>query len=1841
MLKLGKESASASEKEVSRETSGNGWLKDHWCALSVCAIVIIALLLRTVFAYGISADSDFALSGGSGAQYHLHVIESILNGTYAIGVDSAVNYPVGGLNVNPPLLDFIAAGIASFTTPSAALGGLNPVIGALTCIPVYLVGKEMFNNKTIGVVSALIFAFLPLPIATSVFSNGNEYALAAFFVAFMSLFMFRAAKALDDEDGRKTVIINSVIAGVFMGLAALTWNGFGVLIAVAAAAMVVHIAVRRFAEKDMVLPYMAYAIMMVVGLVMAAIYYIPAGLWDAVFSGPCLLVVLACAFGAAFLALKKVSWVYSIPALVIALIVVLAVLYFAAGDLFDDLIGGNSVFTALMDAAVTTHVSMSNVSSYYGWLTMWLPICLAIYETYKFIRRDRSSARLFVTVWLYMMFFAVWASYGSAAVIGCVFGVGSGAAIVKLIQYANLGEWYSNMKSAGFPKLFRKMISPIPFATVIIVAFLVIVPNFVFALDAGVPTNDSDNVLYNGNTQYTIKTGDSYPVEDVWSSFAVDEKSGALISRTDYAYDAANYGGFNSVADSIGSGSPAIAHTLLADGSSGAIASMILRIMMSHDISDFESDFSNSTVFDTIYNYSKDKSALYDELRNNSEYYGKLKSEVTEENAMYFACTKCMTENMSTVELASTYDKVCETAGQKISYILLDPSMIPTQYGSGDQFSTTAYYADYAIDSYGAATQFFSYNTYYGYTIYTDKMYDTFLWKAFVGPSASQAGASSSYMYLYELSTSDGTYVSSPVGMAGFTLDKWIVRYTSDKTPDNDSKWDYIEYSDALAKQKSEGGTINYLASYMVYEYTGIAGSTSITGRVVSENGSSLDGLTAELYTYNSNVGKDILVSSDVVKDGKYSLAVPADTDSYTVLLKSGNVELAAFKDSIPAVYTMPTVDVSGQILAGDNAIAGNPLRLVLQNSNIDAAKYIVDTTDGSFTVSDMIGGQYTATVYDKSAAAVGTSTFTVAGDDDNKVTGLSVAVTTKTITATVKDTRGVAIDGGRVVATNASNGIQYSAAIEDGTAVVYVPAGTYTLQLTDGYVSEVSATYTISSSNRTATITAYPADEAAIVSEVPLTFSAGNFSTVSYDGKVALPKSAGTDKLLYTVYGMNGGKVVFGTYDGTLTTGEYTAYKVSGTLKNDGTATSGTLYFVNSEKQTVKVIADSEGAFSVYLPGGTYTVFANDGSSMVAITSVTVSSDTEMGDISLFDGRRVTAYIRYASGTSSGNLGLGYVTAKAEFTYKDVKYVMYGMTNTSGQWQVYIPDDVDCTITFNEGTLENDMFAGTNTTTSVAAGTANTTVYVTFSQYKEASTPVNYVKQVAIIPDYSMTLTPYSSGDDVTVTAGASSNINPGQYTVKLTEAGKYTDSTVYVYPGQAEFVGLEVIDAQAVTITKGDSDIITIETDDADASYFNNGDTYYFKDGYKYYISSAAGAASTSDVRYALVDLVSGTAPSTLNMTANVAPMTVTGYIGVPANGHVTVTSGDVGIYADVTSGQFTVRMPYTMTSATFAAEAKYTSGDTEYNYSASRNVTGLVDGSVVNIPVTGVGTEVVDEDAKFTASIDSASFSNGEGTVVVTIDNKSSKTATYVLSAGTAWSLTKAVSTTIAAESSKTVTVTGLYDDQIYAVGSKGMDVIVTNISDASSKTLKITQNSAASTGSKGVTILTSGERSGEHEGSLDKVSAVEYMYAVTMINNDNYAKEVTFTLPSASGWSVLVTDKDGHTIRESGESFTLYGLETTVFYVKYMPYGDATGTTVPSSTVTVNCDGTSKTLNMTPSTVDVTLKSMDASGDNIVNERSGVPIGIWFMLAVGILLLIAVFWLGSKRGVFSRR
>ena len=166
MRKLGIRSARPKEKG-SRSSSKDGpevWYRREWRLITLVAIMIVAFVIRTVFAIGVSAGSDFALSGGTGASTHAHIIESILNGSFAF-TDPALNYPYGSVNIYPAFMDFILAGFAKIAvlfgvSPGTAAAGTlafaAPVLAALTCWPVYLIGRKMFDDEKIGLLAALL-----------------------------------------------------------------------------------------------------------------------------------------------------------------------------------------------------------------------------------------------------------------------------------------------------------------------------------------------------------------------------------------------------------------------------------------------------------------------------------------------------------------------------------------------------------------------------------------------------------------------------------------------------------------------------------------------------------------------------------------------------------------------------------------------------------------------------------------------------------------------------------------------------------------------------------------------------------------------------------------------------------------------------------------------------------------------------------------------------------------------------------------------------------------------------------------------------------------------------------------------------------------------------------------------------------------------------------------------------------------------------------------------------------------------------------------------------------------------------------------------------------------------------------------------------------------------------------------------------------------------------------------------------------------------------------------------------------------------------------------------------
>lgn len=1869
MRKFGKESAAPADKGADRGNRGNGWLRSHWCVLALAVIVVVAFLLRFVSSYSVSADGDFALSGGSSAQYHLHVIESILAGTWSM-TDMSVNYPIGGSLYIPPLMDFLAAGVASLfqgsmgTTEAAslALGVLNPIFGALLVVPVYLIGKELFD-KTIGVVAALVVAFMALPISTSVFSSGNEYALAAFLVAFAVYFLVRMVKAADADTGSsRGVLLFGLVAGIFIMLSALTWNGFRVVIVMLAVAMVLQAIASRVRGKDFKTITFGYCVAILVGAIIPAAYYVPAGLMDSIYSGSLLVAVVSVVFTLIFMALRSKPWVVTIPALVIVFLVVCAVLAVAVPDMFDDFIFGNSPYVGTMDDLVSDRVSMSNVAAYYGWLTMWLPICLAIYEAYVYFRRDHSATQLFMVVWLFVMFFAAWTSYDNAAVIACVFGVGAGAAIVEVFRFAKVRDWASGVRASGLSGGFKKIVKPLPLASVIVVICLVIVPNVSFAVDAGSPTNTEGDHFYTGNTSFTINTGDAYPVGQIWDSYEDQPKDGALVSWIDYVYDSVSQGGFENVNDVLGSGTTASSHVYMADGSAGAVAAMMLRIMMSDGDVDYSACFQNSAVYQQIKGYIDDPASAKAEVESDPSTYGNVRADMTEENAVYLASMNAILSSMNEKEICDAYEAVCDASGDKVGYVLLSGSMLPLSYNDGDSFSTIAYFAGYSVDRYGAANEFYSYNTYYGNTQYTSAIYDTFLWKALVGPSAADAGYTSSNSYLSALAYSDGTVKAIPgYGLSGFTVTDWLVMYNAeDNATSTTDGWERMDGWEAMEKQAAEGGTINYLAAYVMLKYDGSpAGSSVLEGQVQQASGEAVSGATVSVYQYSDVYGDYVLYSETTSRDGSYEALVPAG--DYRVDISIGDVLVDSFTSTdARSTTTVEDSVVTGEVQVNGELYKGENMMLSLSGPQDKD----VEITDGTISIDGILPGTYSYILYGEDGTSLGTGSVSVYPGES---TGLVVTPTTRTITATVEDIYDNAIDGTAydtnpvVVATNVDTGAQFRTPIgEDGKAVINVIPGTYTVSLAEGLTSMTSSTQNASSSNRSVSMTAYTSETAEVQGApagVPLTIYAGDFSTVSSvddDGRVTfdVPVGLATDAMAYSVYGISGDTVYYGTYNGgrSISLQHADASTVTGAFKNGNSGVSGTVSLIRDDGFTARVSTGSDGSFTALVPAGHYTVYAqNSNGSRLYIGEANVTGEsTDLGELSSIDGRRIAATLRYDTATSDNNANLPFALAMVTFTYDGQEYTFTSMTNTSGVAYMYVPDDTDCTISFNnaEGTLDNQYFSCTDMTTEPARGASNTTSYVTIQYVGYSEDADNVVKQMPVTLDYDVELLFTETDETIELTAGQSQLLCPGEYEITMDgSTGYYFDGTVYLYPGQTELYGFEPVEVATANIERGEADAISVE---GEGSHFAFNGGYYLEVGYEYYFTSVNNSDSSDPkIAYGYVDLTGAEAGAQVNLdlTADQSRMEVTGYVGVNADGTITLESDGTKVQFDVTDGAYTLVLPEDMGSATATVEVSATVSGQEYWFSNTAEFTGMRDGSIRNVAVVSSEHEADpdEEEPAFDVQIDGATFQNGQASVQFTITNNGNSDMTYLVSSGSAWSLYSGCSVTVPAGQSVQTTVTGYYDAGRVAPGLDGVDLVVSDINGDDTVTEPITENSVQGSGTD-MDVL----KAGDDGAANDRITASQYMYAVTFVNNDSIAKQVTFDFTAPAGWYATLVDADGTFVAQNGGEVTVYGLQTVTYYVALMQVasdpteGEASGAvTVPTMNVNVSFNGSSVPLTLEPQDVSVSVDDSSVSGGDSLNERSGMPAGIWFLVAVIILMLIATFWLASKRGVFSRR
>ena len=206
----------------------------------------VALWLRAVLPYDQVFSGDWIKFTGIDAYYHMRIVDNLaLNFPSHMSVDPYRIYPGAPGVVSIRFFDWLLASsiwVIGLGTPTKHLvdivGVYFPaVLGALTVIPVYFIGKELFGRGA-GMLSAGLIAILPGEImGRSILGFTDHHIAEILFSATTILFLILAIKNTRrrqltfshfkrrDWSTSAKPVIYSLLAGIFLGIYILTWLG--------------------------------------------------------------------------------------------------------------------------------------------------------------------------------------------------------------------------------------------------------------------------------------------------------------------------------------------------------------------------------------------------------------------------------------------------------------------------------------------------------------------------------------------------------------------------------------------------------------------------------------------------------------------------------------------------------------------------------------------------------------------------------------------------------------------------------------------------------------------------------------------------------------------------------------------------------------------------------------------------------------------------------------------------------------------------------------------------------------------------------------------------------------------------------------------------------------------------------------------------------------------------------------------------------------------------------------------------------------------------------------------------------------------------------------------------------------------------------------------------------------------------------------------------------------------------------------------------------------------------------------------------------------------------------
>jgi len=256
----------------------------------------VALYLRVALPYDQVFVGDWIKFTGVDAYSYMHQVDNLVhNFPHLSSLDPYMRYPhgqpVGGLNLFVYILGGITwlIGLGSPTQHTIDIVGVYfpAIVGALAVIPVYFIGKELFNRWA-GVMAAGLIAIFPGEfLGRSILGFADRDALEVLLTVVTMLFLILAIKAarqkgltFDHVKHRDGAVISkpfvySLLAGIFLGIYLLTWKGAFVFVFIIFAYLIVQFIIDHLRGRNT--DYLCFA--GTITFFIALIMFLPASLW--------------------------------------------------------------------------------------------------------------------------------------------------------------------------------------------------------------------------------------------------------------------------------------------------------------------------------------------------------------------------------------------------------------------------------------------------------------------------------------------------------------------------------------------------------------------------------------------------------------------------------------------------------------------------------------------------------------------------------------------------------------------------------------------------------------------------------------------------------------------------------------------------------------------------------------------------------------------------------------------------------------------------------------------------------------------------------------------------------------------------------------------------------------------------------------------------------------------------------------------------------------------------------------------------------------------------------------------------------------------------------------------------------------------------------------------------------------------------------------------------------------------------------------------------------------------------------------------------------------------------